>query len=149
MGLDNPKEKMSKSASSPSNYIALTDPKDQILEKIQKAVTDSGTEVKTDPDKPALTNLLNIYSGVTEKSVKELEKAYQGKGYQKFKEDLAKALIDFLVPLQTKIDNYLKNPEQLRKILQEGSEKVAPDAQQTLQLTKKKVGLGIYPHTYT
>ena len=62
MGLDDPTKKMSKSAGSENSYIAVMDPPDVIRRKIRRAVTDSGTEVRGGPDKPALTNLLDIYS---------------------------------------------------------------------------------------
>ena len=81
MGLDDPTKKMSKSASSPYNYIAITDDADTIRNKIKRAVTDSGSEVKAGPDKPALTNLLTIFSEVTGKTAEEIEKEFAGKGY--------------------------------------------------------------------
>ena len=68
MGLDDPTKKMSKSASSPLNYIALSDSTDEIHNKIKRAVTDSDSEIKSGADKPAITNLLNIMSGISGKS---------------------------------------------------------------------------------
>ncbi|MCX6806636.1 MAG: tryptophan--tRNA ligase [Candidatus Berkelbacteria bacterium] len=143
MGLDDPTKKMSKSASSPNNYIAMTDNADIIRNKIKKAVTDSGTEIKADIKKPAITNLLNIYSEVSGKATADLEKQYSGKTYAQFKADLAEAIIEFLKPIQKKYSQILKDENNLKQILKVGSEKVAPIAQKTLKEVKEKVGLSV------
>lgn len=142
MGLDNPSKKMSKSASSPLNYIALNDNADTILNKIKKAVTDSGTEIKYSADKPALTNLLNIYAEVSGKSIKEIENDFVGRGYGDFKQSLAELLIEYLRPIQNKYSKLIADKSALEKILIKDSEKVAPLAQKTIVEVKKKVGLG-------
>jgi len=143
MGLDDPTKKMSKSAESEYNYIALSDNADLIRKKIQKAVTDSGDEIKSGKDKPAMTNLLNIYSEVSGKSVEEIGKDYTGKGYVDFKKDLAEALVEYLGPIQKRYDDIVSDKESLKKILIAGSEKIAPTAQKTLSDIKKAIGLGI------
>jgi len=143
MGLDDPSKKMSKSAASANNYIALTDSTDIIRQKIQRAVTDSGTEIKARPNKPAITNLLNIFSEITDRPITELEKEFAGKGYAEFKAALAEALIEFLKPIQEKYYKILKDEAALRKILDDGSQKVAPLAQKTLREVKQKIGLYI------
>lgn len=144
MGLDDPLKKMAKSAKSEYNYIALRDTEDAVRKKIAKAVTDSGTEIKYDPDKkPALTNLINIYGSFSDKSPKEIEKSYKGKGYKGFKEGLAEVIIDFLKPFQKKLVDLEKDPGYTEKILKEGAEKLAPQAKETLQKVKKAIGLGL------
>jgi tryptophanyl-tRNA synthetase len=142
MGLDNPNKKMSKSASSPLNYIALNDNTDTILNKIKKAVTDSGTEIKYGEDKPALTNLLNIYAEVSGKNIKEIESDFVGRGYGDFKQSLAELLIEYLRPIQDKYSKLIADKSALEKILTKGSEKVMPLAEKTIAEVKKKVGLG-------
>ncbi len=143
MGLDDPTKKMCKSAESNYNYIALSDKPDVIRKKIMKAVTDSGDEIKSGKEKPAMTNLLNIYSEITERSVEQLEKDYQGKGYGDFKKDLAEAMVKYLEPIQKRYDDVISDKESLKKILVAGSEKIAPTAQKTLADVKKAIGLGI------
>jgi len=143
MGLDNPTKKMSKSASSPLNYIAMTDDADTIRNKIKRAVTDSGSEIKIGADKPAITNLLNIFSEISNQSVEELMKKYEGRGYGEFKSDLAEELVNFLDPIQEKYFKLMKNEESLKKVLTTGSEKVKPIAHKTLEQVKEKIGLGI------
>jgi len=143
MGLDDPTKKMSKSAKSEYNYIAMSDSADLIRKKIMKAVTDSGDEVKSDKDKPAMTNLLNIFSEVSGKEVLEIEKDCQGRGYGEFKKDLVEAMVEYLSPIQKRYKEIISDKEGLKKILTEGSEKIAPIAQETLNKVKKTVGLGI------
>ncbi|MBI2637731.1 MAG: tryptophan--tRNA ligase, partial [Candidatus Sungbacteria bacterium] len=102
MGLDDATKKMSKSASSKNNYIALLDSADEIRRKIKIAVTDSGSEVRALHDKPAISNLIAIYSGYLGKTTSDIEKMYLGKGYGDFKKDLADVVVEGLKPLQEK-----------------------------------------------
>jgi tryptophanyl-tRNA synthetase len=141
MALDDPTKKMSKSAKSPLNYIALTDPPDLIREKIKKAVTDSGKEIIYGPDKPALSNLLTIYSLLTGESIKELEKQYRGRGYAEFKNDLAEMIVKFLKPFQEKYADLDKNPDYMIKILHDGAQKAREIAEKTMKEVKDKIGL--------
>ncbi len=143
-GLDNPLKKMAKSAKSEYNYIALRDPEDIVRKKVQKAVTDTGTEIKYDPEKkPAITNLLNIYSSFSGKTPEKLEKEYQSKGYKEFKEDLAEVIISFTKPFQKKLAELEKDSSYTEKLLKEGSKKLAPQAYETLSKVKKAIGLGL------
>jgi tryptophanyl-tRNA synthetase len=144
MGLDNPTRKMSKSAGSDLNYIALDDSADDIKRKITKAVTDSGNEIKSGPDKPALTNLLNIYSEFSGKSVEDIEKEFIGKGYGEFKSSLAEVIIESLKPIQKKYEEVISDKSGLIEILKSGSEKITPIAQKTLNDLKEKIGLGLW-----
>jgi len=138
MGLDDPSKKMSKSAESEYNYIALTDSEEAVCRKIKKAVTDSGAEIVYSDDKPALKNLINIYSLLSDKPIKEIEKMFAGKGYADFKKDLADVVANFLRPLQEKYNAF--SDEEVLKILREGAEKVRPLAKKKLEEVKKKVG---------
>jgi tryptophanyl-tRNA synthetase len=138
MALDDPAKKMSKSASSAYNYVSLTDSPDLIREKIKKAVTDSGKEIVFRPDKPALANLLVIYSLLAKKEIKDIEKMYQGKGYADFKSDLAETTVEFLKPFQKKY-NALDDKEVL-EILRDGAVKARKVASETMAKVKKAVG---------
>ncbi|HRY52296.1 MAG TPA: tryptophan--tRNA ligase [Candidatus Portnoybacteria bacterium] len=139
MGLDDPTKKMSKSAPSAHNYIALTDSPALIREKIKKAVTDSGKEIKYEPEKPALSNLLTIYSLLTDKPVVDLELKYKNKSYADFKNDLAEVVVDFLGPFQKRY-NALDDNEVLQ-ILHDGASQVQTIAQETMAKVKKAMGL--------
>ena len=138
MGLDDPAKKMSKSAASEYNYIALTDDADAIRKKIKKAVTDSGSEIKYQDDKPALKNLINIYCGFSDKTPQEVEKMFAGKGYGDFKNDLAEVIVSSLKPIQEKMKSL--SDEEVLKILEDGANKVRSLAEKKIEEVKTKVG---------
>lgn len=151
MGLDDPTKKMSKSAASEYNYIALTDDADTIRRKIKKAVTDSGSEIvyRDDPvkpgetpangaSKPALRNLINIYSLLSNKTPKDIVEMYRGKGYGDFKTDLAEIVVNFLVPFQERLAAISDN--QVLEILRAGAEKARALAEKKVRVVYEKVG---------
>lgn len=138
MGLDNPEKKMSKSADTIYNYIALNDDVDSVRKKIRKAVTDSGSKIVYQDDKPALKNLINIYSLLADKSISEIEEMYKGKGYGDFKNDLADVINNFLTPFQERFNAI--SDEEVMKILEEGAEKVRKIAEEKIREVKEKVG---------
>jgi tryptophanyl-tRNA synthetase len=138
MGLDDPSKKMSKSANSAANYIALLDAPKEAAKKIMRAVTDSGKEIKYNKDKkPAISNLLTIYSLLSGETIKELEKKYGGKGYGEFKKDLAQVVGEFLTNFQKKYNSF--QDDEIREILREGADKVRPVADETLRRVKEKL----------
>lgn len=138
--LDEPEKKMSKSASSPYNYIALTDNPEEAAKKIKKAVTDTGTEIKYDEEnKPGLSNLLQIHSFLSKKSITELEKEYQDKGYGDLKKDLSEIVKNFLSDFQEKYNNI--SDEDVEKILEQGRQNLEPLAEETLKRVKERIGV--------
>jgi len=139
MGLDDPTKKMSKSAASEYNWIALTDGKETVKRKVKKAVTDSGNVIVYSDDKPALKNLINIYSLITDKPAQEIEKTYSGKGYAQFKDGLAEEINKFLKPFQQKMAEL--SDKEVIDILAEGAEKVRLLAKKKMDEVRKKMGL--------
>jgi len=137
MGLDDPTKKMSKSASSEYNYVALLDEPTKAKKKIMKAVTDSGSEVKADKDKPALTNLLGIYSLFSGVSIKEIKQQYSGKGYGDFKKDLADVVASFLEDFQSKFNKI--EDKKVKDILKTGAEKARKIAGEKMEEVRKKL----------
>lgn len=141
MGLDNPTKKMSKSLG-PDNYLALLDSPATIREKFKKAVTDSDGQVRFDPaQKPAISNLLTIFSAVTNQSIENLQTQYAKAGYGQFKADLAEAVVDFLVPVQDRYNQLIADHSSLDKILSQGASQAVEVANQTLHLVKQRMGL--------
>ncbi|MGI6103726.1 MAG: tryptophan--tRNA ligase [Patescibacteria group bacterium] len=138
MGLDDPTKKMSKSAASEYNYIGLLDDAETVRRKIKKAVTDSGSEIVYSDDKPALKNLINIFSAFSEKSPKEIEKMYVDKGYADFKSDLAENIIKFLEPFQKRYNEL--SDEEVLNILKDGAEKVRSLAKKKMDEVKQRIG---------
>lgn len=140
MGLDDATKKMSKSATNVANYIALTDEPAIAAKKIIRAITDSGSEIIYNREaKPSISNLLTIYSLLADKSIKELEKNYQNKGYGIFKKDLAEVVGNFLSLFQKKY--YSFKDSEIKKILQQGRERAKPLADKTLERVKEKLGI--------
>ena len=141
MSLEDPTKKMSKSAGSAGSYIALTDSDKEITKKIKRAVTDSGSEVRADVDKPALTNLLGIYSLLSNESVPAIEERYIGKGYGAFKTDLATIVVDAVRPIREKLLDYEANPDYAMNVLAEGAERARTLASPKMELVRERMGL--------
>jgi len=140
MGLDNPEKKMSKSAASDANYVALTDEPDKAAKKIMRAVTDTGKDILYDKEnKPGITNLISIYSNLTETPVRDIEKKYKRKGYGDFKKDLAEIVKKFLADFQKKYNAI--SDKDVRRILNEGADQARPIAEETLRKVKEKIGI--------
>lgn len=138
MGLDDPTKKMSKSAQSKYNRIDLLDSPDEIREKIMKAVTDSDSKIEYSDDKPAIKNLLNIFALVTDSQPAKIVVQFKNKGYKKFKEDLASAIIEYLAPFQKR---YHKTPDaDVQLILTQGAKKLAPLAKKKMDDVKERLG---------
>jgi tryptophanyl-tRNA synthetase len=141
MGLDDPTKKMSKSAGSENSYIAVMDAPDVIRRKIRRAVTDSGTEVKGGPDKPALTNLLDIYAALSGETAPVIEARYEGKGYADFKVDLAEVVVEALAPIQARIRELEADKTYTLEVLKTGAERAEAIAGRTLAKVRERVGL--------
>ncbi|MEK7627300.1 MAG: tryptophan--tRNA ligase [Patescibacteria group bacterium] len=138
--LQNPLKKMSKTGDA---GIALSDEPDTIRDKIKKAVTDSGAEIKYTDDKPAISNLLTLYSEFSEKKITEIEKEYTGKGYAEFKKDLAEIIVDALKDFREKRKEFANNKDYILQILKSGKEKAQEQARKTLKKVKEAIGITI------
>lgn len=141
MALDDPESKMSKSAPTPAGYISLLDEPDTIRRKVRRAVTDSGSEVRASPDKPAVSNLLGIHAGLSGRAVQEIEADYQGKGYGDFKKDLAEVIVENLSPIRERALELLDDPDELDGLLEAGADRAREVASSTLQSAQARMGL--------
>ena len=142
MSLDDPTKKMSKSAGSETSYIALMDAPDVIRRKIRRAVTDSGTDVRGGPDKPALTNLLDdLRHALRRARSTEIERRYEGKGYADFKADLAEVVVEALTPIQARIRELEADKSYTLEVLKTGAERAEAIAGRTLAKVRERVGL--------
>ena len=141
MSLKEPTKKMSKSHVEDS-YIALSDVPDLIRKKIKRAVTDSGTEIVYDPNgKPALSNLLTIFSAFSGKDAKELVREYRSRGYDIFKKELGEVVARELSLFQQKRKRLENTPEYIDAVLETGRNAARNIAQKTLHEVKEKMGL--------
>ncbi len=142
MGLQDPTSKMSKSAENANDVIFLDDSEETIIKKIKRAVTDSENKVRFDPEnKPGVSNLMQIYSALTEKSFTEIEKEFENEGYGIFKQAVAEKIVERLKPIQEKYNELLNNREYLEKIYTEGKMKAEKLASETLREVKDKIGI--------
>lgn len=140
MSLADPAKKMSKSdEESEAGCIMLLDTEDAVRRKFKRAVTDSGTEIKFDQNRPAINNLLTIYHLLTDKSAEEIEQHFSGSGYAKLKEELADVTIEFLRPIQERVSGI--DDGKLDQILEQGAERAEAIARMTLQQAKVNMGL--------
>ncbi|HEX8631176.1 MAG TPA: tryptophan--tRNA ligase [Catenuloplanes sp.] len=139
--LQEPTAKMSKSASSPAGIIELLEDPARSAKKIRSAVTDTGREILFDPQaKPGISNLLTIYAALSGRTIDELLEAYDGRGYGDLKKDLAEVVVEFVRPIQERVNGYLDDPAQLDKLLALGAEKARTVAAETLRTAYDRVG---------
>jgi tryptophanyl-tRNA synthetase len=142
MGLDDPTKKMSKSETAPGHAINLLDIPDDIRAKIMRATTDSLREIRFDPGRPGIFNLLTIYHLFSGQGQREIEAQFEGKGYSDFKKALAEVVIEGLRPLQTRYKELTADPTRIDSILADGAARARPTAERVLGEVRKKVGLG-------
>lgn len=143
MSLQDPLRKMSKSDPSPKGIIYLHEDIDSITSKIKSAVTDSGSGIKAEENKPAITNLLVIYASCAETTVGELIEKYEGKGYGEFKTDLANVVVDCLTPVRKRFHEIMSDTNYLDAILAKGLDRAR--ALSSVTITRVGEVLGLVP----
>ena len=145
MSLSDPTKKMSKSDESPLGCIELLDTAEAVRRKFKRAVTDSGTEISFDESRPAITNLLSIYQLLTGKGPEETEAHFAGKGYAQLKNELADVAVEFLQPVQERVESI--SDQRLDRILDDGRRRAQEIARRTLDDAKQRMGLQGARHT--
>lgn len=141
MSLQNPKKKMSKT-DNPQGCLGLFDEPEVIQEKIAKAVTDLGRQIKYEPlEKPGISNLLTIFSLFSGKEIKDIEKQFKKTGYAEFKKQLSLLLIEKLEPFRKKQKELLQREVYLNEILEQGKKRAQAIAQSTMRDVRAKMGL--------
>lgn len=139
MSLNAPEKKMSKSAG-PQSYISLFEEPASIIKKVMSAVTDTKSDIKYNPTKkPGISNLLVIYSLISNREIKEIEKEFEGKGYAEFKKSLADLIVNFTKPFRKKREGLSK--DEVKEILDAGAKKAKEIAGRTMSEVKQKMGL--------
>jgi len=140
MSLAEPTKKMSKSDENENAVITLLDPRDVILRKFKRAVTDSGSEVCRGEGKDGIGNLMTIYSCFTGKTDEEIEREFEGRGYGDFKQAVGEVTADGLQPIQDRFNELMADKPQLEQIMKSGAERAARIAARTLSKVYRKVG---------
>jgi tryptophanyl-tRNA synthetase len=141
MNLQEPSVKMSKSRGAESGTVLMLDPPDTIRKKVKTAVTDSGTDVRYDPDeKPGISNLIELLTVVTGDSIKDVEARYDGSGYGIFKSDVAEAIVEAFGPIQARYSELRADTAELQRLLELGAEKARAVSAPTLATMYERLG---------
>lgn len=141
MSLQEPDKKMSKSDTNVNNFVLITDPRDVIIKKFKKAVTDSGAEIRYDEnEKPGISNLINIYASVKDVTRQDVEKEFEGGRYGDFKKAVGEAVADTLAPIQERYAEFISDKTYLESILRRNAEKASEKAEATVREVYEKVG---------
>jgi tryptophanyl-tRNA synthetase len=141
LDLQNPAIKMSKSNSSVGGIVEMLDDPRSSAKKIRSAVTDSGSEIRFDPEeKPGVSNLLTIFSALSGRSIEDLVAAYDGQGYGALKGDLADVVVDFVTPFRNRTLELLDDRTELQRVLRAGAETAGEVARATLADVYERVG---------
>lgn len=140
MSLQDPIAKMSKSDENLNATIFLSDTDDEIIKKLKKAVTDSGTVVEYSDEKPGVKNLIGIQSAITGKTPEAIVASYAGKMYGHLKLETADIIISEIKPLREKFQHLLTDEAELTKILKYSAEKAQDIASKTLKRTYEAIG---------
>lgn len=138
--LADPTKKMSKSDANENGYVAILDPRDVIIRKFKRAVTDSDTVVRYAEGKDGINNLMNIYACFTGKSHEEIEREFDGRGYGDFKLAVGEVVADGLAPVQARFTELMKDKSYLEDIMRRGAEDAQRRARRTLSKVYRKVG---------
>ena len=141
MSLAEPTKKMSKSDENPNAVVYILDDRDTIIRKFKRAVTDSGADVRFDPqEKPGVSNLMTVYSCFTGKTMEEIEREFAGCGYGDFKLAVGEVTADALMPVQTEFYKLLSDKAALEAQMKKGAEEASYYARKTLTKVQKKLG---------
>lgn len=146
MSLQDPENKMSKSDKNTNNSIYLLDQPEIIEKKIKKAVTDSLATIDYVKNRPAISNLVQIYAACNSISIEDTVKEFSGSGYGQFKKALADSIISMLEPLQKKYFEIRKDKTLLNKTMQQGAEKAREKASAKLKEVYSALGLAHYDY---
>jgi tryptophanyl-tRNA synthetase len=140
MDLQDPLGKMGKTGSSEHGTIRMLDDPDAIRRKVKSAITDSGSEVRRAPDKPGITNLIDIFSVASGETPEEIEGRYDGGGYGRFKADVAEAVVDVLAPIQERYRELRADEDRLRRMLAHGAGKARAASAPLLEQMYERMG---------
>jgi tryptophanyl-tRNA synthetase len=142
MDLQFPERKMSTTGGSEQGTVLVLDEPEVIVKKFRSAVTDSGTEVIRGPDKPGITNLIDIMAAVRGIAPEEVEQTFDGSGYGAFKQDVADAVVEYLAPVRARYEELRADEPALERTLAGGAEKARTIAADTLLDVREAMGVG-------
>jgi len=142
MDLQDPTSKMSTTSEAENGRIHVLDDPDVVAKKIKSAVTDSGSEVRRAPDKPGISNLIEILSVVQERSPESIEQEFEGRQYGAFKGAVAEAVVEYLTPVRERYHELRHDEGELLRILREGADRARAIASDTVRDVRDRMGVG-------
>jgi tryptophanyl-tRNA synthetase len=142
MDLQEPERKMSTTGGSEQGTVYVLDEPKAIEKKFRSAVTDSGSEVVRGPDKPGITNLIDVLAVVRGVSPDEVEAEFAGQGYGAFKGAVAEAVVEYLRPVRERYADLRADQDALEATLAAGAEKARAIAVPTLDEVRSAMGVG-------
>jgi tryptophanyl-tRNA synthetase len=145
MDLQDPETKMSTTYGSDSGLVYIDDEPGAIVKKIKRAQTDSGSDVVRAPDKPGITNLIDIYSVARGVPPDEVEREFEGQGYGAFKQAVGEATAELLAPVRERYAGLRDDEQGLERTLHEGAERAREIAVPTMAEVHDVMGLGPRP----
>jgi len=140
MDLQEPEKKMSTTGGTEQGTVLILDPPDVIRRKLKTAVTDSGREIRHAPDKPGISNLIEIMTVANGDSIADVEARYDGQGYGAFKSEVAEAVIALLEPFQQRFRELRSDPAELQRLLALGADKARRASNPTLEAIYERMG---------
>jgi tryptophanyl-tRNA synthetase len=142
MDLQYPDRKLSTTGGSPQGTVYILDDPNTVTKKFRSAVTDSGTDVVRGPDKPGITNLIDILAAVRGVTPEEVEATFDGSGYGAFKQAVADAVVEYLAPVRARYEELRADEGELERILETGAEKARAIASETMIDVREAMGVG-------
>jgi tryptophanyl-tRNA synthetase len=140
MDLQEPTKKMSTTGGTAQGTVLMLDDPDTIRRKFKVAVTDSGSEIRRAPDKPGVSNLIDVLSVATGETPEQIEDRYDGAGYGQLKTDVAEAVIELLAPIQARFNELRGDPAELQRMLSAGADKARAVSGPTLETMYDRMG---------
>ncbi len=142
MDLQNPERKMSTTGGSPQGTVYVTDEPEAIIRKFRTAVTDSGREIRHSPDKPGISNLLEVLAAVRGTSVAALEREFDGSGYGDLKLAVGESVATYLAPVRERYGALRADEQGLERTLERGAERARAIAAETMRQVRGAMGVG-------
>jgi tryptophanyl-tRNA synthetase len=142
MDLQHPERKMSTTGGSEQGTVYVLDQPEAVAKKFRSAVTDSGTDVRRAPDKPGITNLVEILAAVRQVAPQEVEAQFDGSGYGPFKQAVADAVVEYLAPVRERYQELRGDEAGLERILEAGADKARAIASDTVADVRSAMGVG-------
>jgi tryptophanyl-tRNA synthetase len=142
MDLQAPERKMSTTGGTPQGTVLVLDDAKTIAKKIRSAVTDTGSEVRRAPDKPGISNLIDILAAVRGTMPQDIESEFEGSGYGAFKQAVADGVIEYLAPVRERYEQWRSDPAELERTLAIGADKARAIISETMTDVRDAMGVG-------